>query len=48
MRLLTAAATAIGLMLGATAAQADAIKIKFAHVVAENTPKGKWLLNLRN
>lgn len=47
MRVLTAAATALGLMLGVTTAQADAIKIKFAHVVAENTPKGQMAIKFK-
>ncbi len=47
MRLLTAAATAIGVLLSVSVAQADAIKIKFAHVVAENTPKGQMALKFK-
>lgn len=47
MRLLTAAATAMGLMLSVATAQADAIKIKFSHVVAENTPKGQMALKFK-
>ncbi|WP_169567901.1 TRAP transporter substrate-binding protein [Sneathiella limimaris] len=47
MRVLTAATTALALMLGMATAQADAIKIKFAHVVAENTPKGQMALKFK-
>ena len=47
MRVFTAAATALGLMLTVATAQADAIKIKFAHVVAENTPKGQMALKFK-
>ncbi len=47
MRVLTAAATALAMMLGVANAQADAIKIKFAHVVAENTPKGQMALKFK-
>jgi C4-dicarboxylate-binding protein DctP len=41
MRLLTAAVTTLALTFGAQAATAAPIEIKFSHVVAENTPKGK-------
>lgn len=47
MRVLTAAATALAMMLGVANAQADVIKIKFAHVVAENTPKGQMALKFK-
>ncbi len=41
MRLLTAAVATLTLALGAQFANAAPIEIKFSHVVAENTPKGK-------
>jgi C4-dicarboxylate-binding protein DctP len=41
MRLLTAAVAALALTVGAQAAMAAPIEIKFSHVVAENTPKGQ-------
>ncbi|MBY4678361.1 TRAP transporter substrate-binding protein [Marinobacterium arenosum] len=41
MRLLTAAVTSLALTLGAQAASAAPVEIKFSHVVAENTPKGQ-------
>ncbi|WP_299182054.1 TRAP transporter substrate-binding protein [uncultured Neptuniibacter sp.] len=41
MRLLTAAITTMALTLGAQAAVAAPVEIKFSHVVAENTPKGQ-------
>ncbi|SFG86993.1 TRAP transporter substrate-binding protein [Neptunomonas qingdaonensis] len=47
MRLLTAAVTAIALALGAQAAVAAPIEIKFSHVVAESTPKGQMALKFK-
>ena len=47
MRLLTAAVTTIALALGAQAAVAAPIEIKFSHVVAENTPKGQMALKFK-
>ena len=45
MRALTAAVAAFALVLSAgTAGAADPIKIKFAHVVADSTPKGQGAL----
>lgn len=41
MRLLTAAVATLTLALGAQFASAAPIEIKFSHVVADNTPKGK-------
>ena len=41
MRFLTAAITSVALSLGAQAAMAAPLEIKFSHVVAENTPKGQ-------
>lgn len=48
MRLLTAAVTSIALALGAQVASAAPIELKFAHVVAENTPKGQMALKFRD
>ncbi len=48
MRLLTAAATTLALTLGAQFATAAPIELKFAHVVAENTPKGQMALKFRD
>ncbi|GAA0699775.1 TRAP transporter substrate-binding protein [Marinobacterium maritimum] len=48
MRLLTAAVTSIALALGAQMACAAPIELKFAHVVAENTPKGQMALKFRD
>lgn len=47
MRLLTAAVTTVALALGAQVASAAPIEIKFSHVVAENTPKGKMALKFK-
>ncbi|TCK06087.1 TRAP transporter substrate-binding protein [Marinobacterium mangrovicola] len=47
MRLLTAAVTTVALALGAQIASAAPIEIKFSHVVAENTPKGKMALKFK-
>ncbi len=47
MRLLTAAVTTIALALGAQAAVAAPIEIKFSHVVAENTPKGQMAIKFK-
>ncbi|RVU29734.1 MULTISPECIES: TRAP transporter substrate-binding protein [Neptunomonas] len=47
MRLLTAAVTSIALALGAQAAVAAPVEIKFSHVVAENTPKGQMALKFK-
>ncbi|WP_432696933.1 TRAP transporter substrate-binding protein [Marinobacterium sp. YM272] len=47
MRLLTAAVTTLALTLGAQIAAAAPIEIKFSHVVAENTPKGKMALKFK-
>lgn len=47
MRLLTAAVTTIALALGAQAAVAAPIEIKFSHVVAESTPKGQMALKFK-
>jgi C4-dicarboxylate-binding protein DctP len=47
MRLLTAAVTTIALALGAQAAVAAPIEIKFSHVVAETTPKGQMALKFK-
>jgi C4-dicarboxylate-binding protein DctP len=44
MRILAAAVAAFALVLTAPVAQAKEIKIKFSHVVAENTPKGQGAL----
>lgn len=41
MRLLTAAVASIALMVSAQTVSAAPVEIKFAHVVAENTPKGQ-------
>ncbi len=41
MRLLLSAAIAIGVALAGQSAEAQQIKIKFSHVVADNTPKGQ-------
>ncbi|WP_027857507.1 TRAP transporter substrate-binding protein [Marinobacterium jannaschii] len=41
MRLLTAAVASLALMVGAQTVSAAPVEIKFSHVVAENTPKGK-------
>jgi C4-dicarboxylate-binding protein DctP len=41
MRYLAITLALIGLVLAAPVANADPIKIKFSHVVAENTPKGQ-------
>ncbi|MGB2131483.1 MAG: TRAP transporter substrate-binding protein [Marinobacterium sp.] len=48
MRLLTAAVTTMALTLGAQFAVAAPIELKFAHVVAENTPKGQMALKFRD
>lgn len=47
MRLITAVAVAASVMLSAVAAQAAPIKIKFSHVVSENTPKGQMALKFK-
>jgi len=47
MRLLTAAAIAASVMLASVVAQAEPIKIKFSHVVSENTPKGQMALKFK-
>jgi C4-dicarboxylate-binding protein DctP len=47
MRLLTAAVTSIALALGAQAATAAPVEIKFSHVVAENTPKGQMAIKFK-
>jgi C4-dicarboxylate-binding protein DctP len=47
MRLLTAAVTSIALALGAQAAVAAPVEIKFSHVVAENTPKGQMAIKFK-
>lgn len=47
MRLLTAAMTSIALALGAQAAVAAPVEIKFSHVVAENTPKGQMAIKFK-
>lgn len=47
MRLLTAAMTTIALALGAQAAVAAPVEIKFSHVVAENTPKGQMAIKFQ-
>lgn len=47
MRLLTAAVTSLALTLGAQAAVAAPVEIKFSHVVAENTPKGQMALKFK-
>lgn len=47
MRLLTAAVTTVALAFGAQIASAAPIEIKFSHVVAENTPKGKMAIKFK-
>lgn len=47
MRLLTAAFTSLAITLGAQAAVAAPVEIKFSHVVAENTPKGQMALKFK-
>ena len=47
MRILTAAAAALAFTFGAQVANAAPIEIKFSHVVAENTPKGKMALKFK-
>ena len=47
MRLLTAAVTSLALTLGAQAASAAPVEIKFSHVVAENTPKGQMAVKFK-
>ncbi|MGH1431370.1 MAG: TRAP transporter substrate-binding protein [Neptuniibacter sp.] len=47
MRLLTAAVTSLALTLGAQAAVAAPVEIKFSHVVAENTPKGQMAIKFK-
>lgn len=47
MRLLTAAITSLALTMGAQAAIAAPVEIKFSHVVAENTPKGQMALKFK-
>lgn len=49
MRILTVAAAALALTLGvsSTLVQAAPLEIKFSHVVAENTPKGKMALKFK-
>ncbi len=47
MRLLTAVAVAASVMMASVAAQAAPIKIKFSHVVSENTPKGQMALKFK-
>jgi len=44
MRYLAICLTLIGMVFAAPVANADPIKIKFSHVVAENTPKGQGAL----
>ncbi|MBI4182764.1 MAG: TRAP transporter substrate-binding protein [Proteobacteria bacterium] len=43
-RVVVAALALVGFALGGPAVQAEPIKVKFAHVVAENTPKGQGAL----
>lgn len=47
MRLLTAAVATVAMALGAQFAAAAPIEIKFSHVVAENTPKGKMAIRFK-
>jgi len=47
MRLFVGAAVAAGVALASVFAQAEPIKIKFSHVVAENTPKGQMALKFK-
>lgn len=47
MRLITAVAVAASVMMASVAAQAAPIKIKFSHVVSENTPKGQMALKFK-
>jgi C4-dicarboxylate-binding protein DctP len=47
MRLLTAAVATVAMTLGAQFAAAAPIEIKFSHVVAENTPKGKMAVRFK-
>ena len=47
MRKLMLAAVVAGLVLGPAAALADPIIIKFSHVVANDTPKGKGALKFK-
>ncbi len=47
MRLFTAVAVAASVMMASVVAQAAPIKIKFSHVVSENTPKGQMALKFK-
>ncbi|MBV1787854.1 TRAP transporter substrate-binding protein [Marinobacterium sp. D7] len=47
MRLLTAAMATVALTFGAQVVTAAPIEIKFSHVVAENTPKGKMAIRFK-
>jgi len=47
MRILLSGIAALGLVMAVTAAQAEPIKIKFSHVVADATPKGKAALEFK-
>ncbi|RDE19125.1 C4-dicarboxylate ABC transporter [Motiliproteus coralliicola] len=48
MRLLSAAVATLALTVGAQAAMAAPVEIKFSHVVAENTPKGQMANKFRD
>ena len=48
MRLLSAAVATLALTVGAQAAVAAPVEIKFSHVVAENTPKGQMANKFRD
>src|SRR3546814_14545949 len=47
MRILFSGLAALGLVMAVTAAQAEPIKIKFSHVVADSTPKGQAALEFK-
>jgi len=47
MRKLVTLLAAVGMIFAAGAVSAEPIKIKFSHVVAENTPKGKMALKFK-
>src|SRR3546814_11283975 len=47
MRILFSGLAALGLVMAVTAAQAEPIKIKFSHVAADSTPKGKAALEFK-
>ncbi|GGC09359.1 C4-dicarboxylate ABC transporter [Marinobacterium zhoushanense] len=47
MRLLTAAIATVALTFGAQAVTAAPVEIKFSHVVAESTPKGKMAIRFK-